>query len=165
MNDQALSLQATAAPDGICYGCGSAHPGGLHVQSHWAEDGIHLICRHTPDATFTGWPGLVYGGLLAMLVDCHSNWTAMAYHYRNEGRVPGSLPRIDCVTGRLGLEYLKPTPMGVELLLKARVEGEVARKSRVICEVWADGVLTVRADSVFVRVDTDKLQRQAHARA
>ncbi|HAL67799.1 MAG TPA: thioesterase, partial [Pseudomonas sp.] len=55
--------------------------------------------------------------------------------------------------------------MGVELLLKARVEGEVARKSRVICEVWADGVLTVRADSVFVRVDTDKLQRQAHARA
>lgn len=165
MNDQALSLQAVAAPDGICYGCGSAHPHGLRVQSHWAEDGIHLICRHTPDATFTGWPGLVYGGLLAMLVDCHSNWTAMAYHYRSEGRAPGSLPRIDCVTGRLGLEYLKPTPMGVELLLKARVEGEVARKSRVVCEVWADGVLTVRADSVFVRVDTDALQRQAHARA
>ncbi len=128
MNDQALSLQAVAAPDGICYGCGSAHPGGLHVQSHWAEDGIHLICRHTPDATFTGWPGLVYGGLLAMLVDCHSNWTAMAYHYRNEGRAPGSLPRIDCVTGRLGLEYLKPTPMGLSCCSRLGLRGSSTQK-------------------------------------
>lgn len=56
------------------------------------------------------------------------------------------------VTGHLGLSYLKPTPMGVELLLKARVEGELGRKTRVICEVWAGDVLTVTADSVFVRV-------------
>lgn len=100
-----------------------------------------------------------------MLVDCHSNWAAMAYHYRNEGREPGSLPRIDCVTGTLNLTYLKPTPMGVELLLKARVEGEVGRKSRVICEVWAEDVLTVTADSVFVRVDTEKLKLKAHGQA
>ncbi|MCY1181602.1 hypothetical protein D9M73_221150 [compost metagenome] len=100
-----------------------------------------------------------------MLVDCHSNWAAMAYHYRAEGREPGSLPRIDCVTGQLNLTYLKPTPMGVELLLKARVEGEVGRKSRVICEVWADDVLTVTADSVFVRVDTEKLKLKAHGQS
>ena len=43
----------------------------------------------------------------------------MAYHYRAEGREPGSLPRIDCVTSTLNLTYLNPTPMGVELLLKA----------------------------------------------
>ncbi|CRI56549.1 PaaI family thioesterase [Pseudomonas sp. CCOS 191] len=165
MTEQALSLQQLAAPEGICYGCGCSHPSGLHVQSHWDADGIHLSCRHTPAPTFTGWPGLVYGGLLAMLVDCHSNWTAMACHYRAEGREPGSLPRIDCVTGQLGLTYLKPTPMGVELLLKARVEGELGRKTRVICEVWAGDVLTVTADSVFVRVDTEKLKRQAHGDA
>lgn len=97
----------------MCYGCGTSHPSGLHLKSHWAEDGSHVLCRHEPDATFTGWPGLVYGGLLAMLVDCHSNWTAMAWHYRAEDREPGSLPRIDCVTGKLSLTYLKPTPMGV----------------------------------------------------
>lgn len=165
MNDHPLSLQALAAPDGTCYGCGCSHPSGLHLQSHWDTDGIHLVCRHAPDSTFIGWPGLVYGGLLAMLVDCHSNWTAMAYHYRNEGREAGSLPRIDCVTGSLGLNYLKPTPMGVELLLKARVEGDVGRKTRVLCEVWADDVLTVTADSVFVRVDTEKLKLKAHGQA
>ena len=54
--------------------------------------------------------------------------------------------------------------MGVELVLKARVEGEVARKSRVICEVWAGDVLTVVADSTFVRVDTDALTNKAHGR-
>mgnify|MGYP006181236625 CR=1 FL=1 len=52
-----------------------------------------------------------------------------------------------------------------QLLLKAHVEGEVGRKSRVICEVWADDVLTVAADSVFVRVDTEKLKLKAHGQA
>jgi hypothetical protein len=52
--------------------------------------------------------------------------------------------------------------MGVELLLKARVEGEVGRKTLVLCEDWAGDVLTVSADSVFVRVDTEKLKLKAH---
>jgi len=157
-------LQDMAAPDGVCYGCGSAHPEGLQLKSYWHEDGIHVVSTHTPEPKFLGWPELVYGGLLAMLVDCHSNWTAMAYHYRAEGREPDSLPRVDCVTGQLNLTYLKPTPMGVELILKSRVEGEVGRKTRVVCEVWAGDVLTVTADSIFVRVDTEQLQSQAHGR-
>ena len=164
MNDQDLSLQALAAPDGICYGCGCAHPSGLHVQSHWDADGIHLLCRHTPDGTFTGWPGLVYGGLLAMLVDCHSNWTAMAYHYRAEQRDAASLPRINCVTGNLGIKFIKPTPMGLPLTLRAKVEGEVGRKTRVVCEVYAGEVLTAIGDSTFVRVDTEQLAAAAHGR-
>jgi hypothetical protein len=146
-------LQDLAAPDGICFGCGSAHPSGLHVKSYWDADGVHVLCRHTPAPEYTGWPGLVYGGLLAMLIDCHSNWTAMAHHYKEEGREPGTLPAVECVTGHLGVSYRKPTPMGVELALKAWVEGEVGRKTRVLCEVRAGEVLTATADSVFVRVD------------
>jgi acyl-CoA thioesterase FadM len=122
---------------------------------------VHLVCTHLPDADFSGWPGLVYGGLIGMLVDCHSNWTAMAYHYRAEGREPGTEPRIDCVTGHLGVKFLKPTPMGVPLTLKARVEGETARKTRVVCEVYAGDVLTALGDSTFVRVDTAQLAAAA----
>ncbi len=157
----ATALQDLAAPDGVCFGCGSAHPHGLHIKSHWHEDGVHVVCTHTPAAEFHGWPGLVYGGLIAMLVDCHSNWTAMAYHYRAEERAPDSKPRIDCVTGSLGVKYLKPTPMDVPLLLKARVEGEVMRKTRVVCEVYAGDVLTALGDSIFVRVDTAQLAEAA----
>ncbi|MBS7457956.1 PaaI family thioesterase [Coralloluteibacterium stylophorae] len=155
------SLQDLAAPDGICYGCGSAHPAGLRIKSRWDADGVHVVATHLPDATFSGWPGLVYGGLLAMLVDCHSNWTAMAWHYRAEGRAPGSLPRIECVTAHLGLDYRRPTPMGVPLTLRARVEGEVARRTRVLCEVLADGQVTALGDSTFVRVDVARLAAAA----
>ncbi|MNL60199.1 hypothetical protein D3C87_1839930 [compost metagenome] len=99
-----------------------------------------------------------------MLVDCHSNWTAMAYHYRQEQREADSLPRINCVTGNLGIKFIKPTPMGVPLTLRAKVEGEVGRKTRVICEVYAGDLLTAVGDSVFVRVDTGQLADAAHGR-
>lgn len=159
-----LALQDLAAPDFVCYCCGPAHPTGLRIKSYWDSDGIHVVTRHTPRAEFTGFPGLVYGGLLAMLVDCHSGWTAMAYHYRSEGREPDTLPRVDCVTGNLNIDYLKATPMGVELLIRGRVEGKVARKSRVSCEIWAGDVLTVTAESTFVRVDAGHLSSKAHGR-
>ncbi|MCL9657703.1 PaaI family thioesterase [Pseudomonas protegens] len=158
------SLQDTTAPEGVCFGCGSSNHHGLQIKSHWHEDGVHVIAEHLPQSQYCGWPDLVYGGLIAMLVDCHSNWTAMAYHYRNEQREPGSLPRIDCVTGNLGIKFIKPTAMGVPLTLRARVDGDVGRKSRVICEVYAGDVLTAIGDSVFVRVDTGQLAAAAHGR-
>ncbi|MNN83539.1 hypothetical protein D3C81_2005900 [compost metagenome] len=54
--------------------------------------------------------------------------------------------------------------MGVPLTLRAKVEGEVGRKCRVICEVYAGDVLTAVGDSVFVRVDTGQLAAAAHGR-
>ncbi len=145
-------------------GCGGKNPHELHVKSHWHADGVHVDATHMPDSKYCGWPDLVYGGLLAMLVDCHSNWTAMAYHYRAERREAGSLPRIDCVTGYLGIKYIKPTPMGVTLTLRARLEGELGRKSKIICEVYAGDVLTAIGDSLFVRTDTAQLSAAAHGR-
>ena len=162
MTDIALSLQERAAPQMQCFCCGPAHPTGLRIRSFWDDSGDFVLMRHTPRPEFLGFPGLVYGGLLAMLVDCHSGWTAMAWHYRHEQRPPESSPAIQCVTGNMNIDYLKPTPMGVELLLKAWVEGTLARKSRVLCEIWAGDVMTVRADTLFVRADTDRLRAQAH---
>lgn len=160
----ALSLQDRAAPDFVCYCCGPAHPTGLHIKSFWDPDGVHVVTKYRPRTEFTGFPGLVYGGLLAMLIDCHSGWTAMAYHYRQEGREPDTKPRIDCVTGTMDINYLKATPLGVELTIKARVEGPVARKSRVLSEIWAGDVLTVTGDSIFVRLDTQAWSARAHGK-
>jgi len=68
------------------------------------------------------------------------------------------------VTGYLGIKYIKPTPMGVTLTLRARLEGEPGRKSKIICEVYAGDVLTAIGDSVFVRTDTAQLSAAAHGR-
>ncbi|MEO8401479.1 MAG: PaaI family thioesterase [Gammaproteobacteria bacterium] len=157
------ALQDLAAPEGICFGCGSKNMHGLRIKSYWDDDNVHVIATHLPDERYTGWPSLVYGGLISCLIDCHSNWTVMANHYRTEGRDIGTLPRIDCVTGSLGIKYIKPTPMGVLLKLKAHIEGKVERKTRVLCEVYADDILTALGDSVFIRVDIGHLAKTAHS--
>lgn len=156
-----VALQDLGAPDGICFGCGTKNSNGLQIKSYWDVDNIHVTMTHTPKEQYVGWPGLVYGGLISCLVDCHSNWTAMANHYRAEIREVGTTPRIDCVTGLLSIKYVKPTPLGVPLTLKARIAGEVARKTRVVCEVYAGDQLTALGDSVFVRVDLGHLAHTA----
>lgn len=161
MENKGYALQDLAAPDGICFGCGSKNVHGLQIKSYWDNDNVQVITTHMPDERYTGWPSLVYGGLLCCLIDCHSNWTAIANHYRHEKREMESLPRIDCVTGSLGIKYIKPTPMGLLLTLKARIIGNVERKTRVQCEVYAGDILTVLSDSVFVRVDAGHLAKTA----
>jgi len=163
MNKEIYALQDIAAPDGICFGCGSKNANGLRIKSYWDIDNTQIIMTHLPDEHHAGWPSLVYGGIISCLIDCHSNWTAMAHHYRAEGREAGTFPRIDCVTGLLSVKYIKPTPMGVPLTLKARIEGEVRRSTRVICEVYAGDTLTAQSNSIFVRVDVGHLAKTAHS--
>ncbi len=151
------SLQRLIEPDGICFGCGQMNPEGINIESFPSPDGSRVFAEVMPENKFCGWPNLVYGGFLAMLVDCHSNYTAMHAHYLAEGREPGSLPKISCATGSLGVKFIKPTPLGVTLKLVARVEGEVGRKTRVVCEIYANDTLTVIGDSVFVRVNLEAL--------
>jgi hypothetical protein len=162
MNIDNYALQDLAAPDGVCFGCGSKNANGLRIKSFWDTDNIHVVMTHIPDTCYVGWPSLVYGGLISCLIDCHSNWTVMANHYRAEGREAGTQPRIDCVTESLSVKYIKPTPMGVPLTLKARVEGEVGRKTRVLCEMYAGDILTALGDSIFFRVDIGHLAKTAY---
>ena len=151
------SLQEIINPDGVCFGCGMGNSHGLHLKSYPDDDGVHVTATMRPEQWHCGWPGLVYGGYIAMLVDCHSNWTAMHALYRAEGRALDSLPRIHCATGQLTLRYRKPTPMGVPLYLKAKVDGKIGRTMRIVCDVMADGTMTVTAESLFFRVNADSL--------
>ncbi|CAK7057064.1 MAG: hypothetical protein DELT_01278 [Desulfovibrio sp.] len=156
-----LSLQETVEPNGACFGCGTTNMRGLRLKSYPDPDGIHVTATITPEEYHCGWPGLVYGGFIAMAADCHCNWTCIYSHYLAEGREPGSLPAINCATGKLELTYRKPTPMGVPLTLKARVAGPVRRQTRILCDVFAEDILTVSVDAIFARVDAVKLAAMA----
>lgn len=153
------ALQDICLPDGTCYGCGSANPDGLHIKSYWSDDGRYVVASFEPQTRFTsGFKGAMYGGLIASLIDCHSNWTAMAFGYRAEGRAPGTQPVIASVTGSLSIKYLRPTPMDDLIHLRAWVEGEAGYKTRVICELGTADTVTVLGDSVFVRVDASRFE-------
>jgi len=133
----------------VCYGCGKNNPQGLHIRTIW--DGKEGFFRFTPKPFHTAFPGAVYGGLIASLIDCHSIGTAIADAYQAEGRDPGTEPDITFVTGSLNVSYLKPTPMGVELLLRAAVKERGERKSVVHCSLYANGEECARAEVIAVR--------------
>jgi len=133
-----------------CYGCGRLNVNGYHVQTRW--EGAEAVARFTPRPDHISVPGFVYGGLLASLIDCHAMGTAAAAVEREAGRATGDAPAPRFVTGALHVHYLKPTPLGPELVLRARPREIAARKVIVDVSVFADGVETVRADVVAVRM-------------
>ncbi len=148
-------------PEGtrVCFGCGTEHPGGLHLKTFW--DGEKGTCRFTPPPEQLGYPGVVYGGLIACLIDCHAVGTATAAAYAAEGREPGSPPPITHVTGSLKVEYLRPTPMGPELGLEAWVRSVERGRSLVHSELRAEGVLCARGEVLAVRVSPGRLAAMA----
>ena len=134
----------------VCYGCGRNNPHGLHIQTHW--DGEEGVCHFMPKPHHTAFPGFVYGGLVASLIDCHSMGTAIAAAYQAAGRDPDTEPEITYVTGSLNVRYLKPTPTGVELVLRSRVTEMHERKATVVTSVYAAGVEYAAGEVVAVRV-------------
>ena len=67
---------------------------------------------------------------------------------------PGARPTTRTLTASLQVDYLKPTPLGIELEVRGRVKELKERK--VVIEEWivANGVITVRGEVVAVRVPT-----------
>lgn len=133
-----------------CYGCGRLNEAGLHIRTVW-ESG-EGVARFTPEAQHVAVPGYVYGGLLASLVDCHGVGTASAAFMEAAGQVPGRDPSPRFVTASLRVDFVKPTPLGEELVLRARPEEVGDRKVRVAVTVEAAGEATVRGEVVAVRL-------------
>jgi acyl-CoA thioesterase FadM len=52
----------------------------------------------------------------------------------------------------LNVQYLKPTPLGVELEVRGRVKEAGERKYVIEATVSANGVVTARGDVVAVRM-------------
>ena len=133
-----------------CFGCGRDNPHGHRIRTYW-RDGVG-VARFTPQPHHLSMPGFVYGGLIASLVDCHAIGTAAAERVAAVGGdfAMGAVPRY--VTGSLTVRFLKPTPIGVELALTARVREAGERKSIVDVEVAAAGVVTATGEVVAVRM-------------
>lgn len=79
-----------------CFGCGPAHPAGLHVRTFKTGEGVVspiVIARQ-----YEGPPGAAHGGIVAAYLDEVLAATVL--------RVTGRLG----VTGELTIRYMKPVP-------------------------------------------------------
>lgn len=146
-----------AWPNATCYGCGPANPKGLQIKSYWLADGSAVVAEFHPRPEHNaGFDNVMYGGLVASLIDCHSVWTAIAYAYRSENRPHGDHPAISFVTGTLEVRYLKPTPLDQPVLLSAVVEEVQGKKSVVHCKFGPVGTVTAEGRVTAIRIAGDK---------
>ncbi len=139
-------------PDDVaqCYGCGKHNEHGHQIKTYW--EGEESVTRFTPEPYHTAMPGFVYGGLIASLIDCHSTGTASAAAYRAEGREMGTEPALRFVTGSLKVVYKRPTPIGVELEIRGRVQEIKGRKVVVTSELRAQGEVCATGEVVAVQM-------------
>lgn len=125
-------------PGNVCFGCGRENHQGLRISSDW--EGEEAVCRWQPENKYQGWRGLVNGGIIATLVDCHCMCTSMAHAVRQENRSLESSPYYRFATGEMTIRYLKPTPSDRPLEVRGKVVGvKDERKYTLECEVWSGG--------------------------
>jgi acyl-coenzyme A thioesterase PaaI-like protein len=139
-------------PDDVahCFGCGKLNERGHQLKTVW--EGEETVSRFTPEPYHTAIPGYVYGGLVASLLDCHGTGAAAAATLRREGREigEGEAPRF--VTASLHVEFLKPTPLGPELVVRGTVEEITDRKVVLEETLSVEGTVTARGRVVAARM-------------
>lgn len=109
------SLQERYAPNNACFGCGPANPDGVHVRSFARGD--EVVAEWTPQQKYEAFPGVLNGGIIGTLLDCHCNWTA-AYHLMQKS---GADSPPCTVTADYAIKLLRPTPTDGPVSLSARV--------------------------------------------
>jgi acyl-coenzyme A thioesterase PaaI-like protein len=147
-------------PDDVshCFGCGRLNEHGHQLKSHW--DGDETVAEFVPRPYHTAIPGYVYGGLIASLIDCHATGTAAAAMYRHEGRGMDTLPAFRFVTASLHVDYMRPTPLGVPLTLRGRVEEIKGRKVVVRVSLSAGGEVCAEGRVVTVQMPENMIPRR-----
>lgn len=133
-----------------CYGCGPSNAHGLQLRSFW--DGDEAVAVFQPKEHHTAFPGYVYGGLIASLIDCHCTGTASAEAYRQAGRELGTEPSFRYVTASLHVDYHKPTPLGPPIEIRARAVEMKGRKAVIEATVSVDNTVTARGKMVAVQI-------------
>jgi acyl-coenzyme A thioesterase PaaI-like protein len=148
-----LSLQQRYYARGGCFGCGPANEKGLRIQSY--PDGLSADCEvradWRPQGHHEAFAGVLNGGIIGTLLDCHSNWTAAWHLMQRDGldRPPFM------VTADFHVKLRRPTPMDVPLRLIAKAVSSDGSRVEVEARIEAGSEVTARCVGHFVAVGPD----------
>jgi acyl-coenzyme A thioesterase PaaI-like protein len=140
------SIQETYAPNLACFGCGPANPKGLHVRSFAAGD--EVVAEWNPSVEYEAYEGMLSGGIIGTLLDCHCNWTA-AWHLMTK---TGADKPPCTVTAEYTIRLLRPTPTDGPLKLVARVTEATDTRAVVEGELIGGDKVCATCHGVFVAV-------------
>ena len=144
--NEGKSLQETFAPNGICFGCGVENEKGLRIKSY--ADGEETVAEWRAEPHHQAFPGMLSGGIVGTLLDCHSNWTAAYFLMKRNGKTEP-----DCtVTANYSVKLLRPTPFDATVYLKARVVESSEDRATVEAELIANDKVCATCRGLFVAV-------------
>ena len=140
------SLQERYAPDNRCFGCGPSNEKGLRIRSFARGD--ELVCDWTPEPHHLAFEGVLNGGIIGTLLDCHCNWAAAHRLMKESGR-----DQPPCtVTADYHVQLRKPTPVDRPLRIVAEVVETEGNRAMVEGRIEADGRVTATCRGHFVAV-------------
>ena len=137
-----------------CWGCGPKNDKGLHLKSYPSEDEKSVIAKIIPNEMYTGGvPKNLFGGMIAMIFDCHGTASAAFFAHKNKGLDFDESTIIGrFITARLEVDFVKPTPMNEEIEVMAKLEEIGERKAIINMEMIVKNELRAKAKIVAVAV-------------
>jgi len=140
------SLQDRYAPRNRCFGCGPANERGLRIKSF--VSGEELVAEWRPEPHHAAFDGILNGGIIGTLLDCHSNWAA-TYHLMQKS---GETAPPCTVTADFHVRLKRPTPMDGPVTVRARVVESAEDRAVVEATLEARGLVTATCRATFVAV-------------
>jgi acyl-coenzyme A thioesterase PaaI-like protein len=140
------SLQERYAPQNACWGCGPANSEGLRIRSF--PKGHEVVTEWKPQPKYEAFPGVLNGGIIGTLLDCHCNWTA-AYHLMKRAKTESA----PCtVTAEYTIKLLRPTPTKDSVFLSAKVVDSTDDRATVEGTLTGGGKVCATCRGIFVAV-------------
>ncbi len=134
-----------------CYGCGHLNHEGYQIKSF--PEGDETVCHFIPDPKYSGgFPGNIYGGMIASLLDCHSAATAAYAKLKEQGFSLEEKSPYRFVTASLKVDFLKPAPSGEVFELRAHATEIKNRKVIVQATLSANGEVKAKSEAVMVQL-------------
>jgi acyl-coenzyme A thioesterase PaaI-like protein len=119
---------------------------GLRIRSF--AHGEEVVCEWQPLSYHEAFPGMLNGGIIGTLMDCHCNWTA-AYHLMKRNQQSAA----PCtVTADYSIKLRRPTPTDAPVKLVARVVESTEDRAIVEAELIAHDKVCATCRGTFVAV-------------
>ena len=150
MKSNTKSLQEQYAPYGICFGCGCQNHKGLQIKSYVGKDSS-INAEWSPQSHHEAFPGVINGGIIGSLLDCHSNWAAAYFIMKDQ-----SLKITPCtVTAEYKVKLRRPTPSDGLLQIDAKLTKIDGNKAWIDSRIIVNDKLCATCDGLFVAVGED----------
>ena len=127
-----------------CFACGTANPIGLNLKFY--RLGEYVCSDVILGKYYAGWENMAHGGIVSTLLDEVMSWTII-YFLRDF-----------FVTRRMQIKYIRPVPLGEEILVRGKIVEPGQRGVRAQGEILdMSQKILARASADFAFVPKERL--------